>query len=568
MENLNLENLPFELTINNVLIGVVTVALLSVGYLVLFTPGKKQKEENLKNMAFDDMMDDKGWAEEEEEEKPKPAAPAAPAGGMPNIPMGAPRMSMPQQEPEVIPNSHDPNLPFQIGDRVVLQKLVGAAELNGRHGVIAAPYDKKTSRYPVDLDLFHNKPLAVKEGNLAKEGPAPPPKDMPSIVNGCLEPHHAKACGFIFHVMRKSCSQTLGGDTNAAKLAAFGWQFWSQNLPDNKDVKTGVYPSLLQYLSADILKNQKLTELDKQVSPDPSKPIKGAYSLVTRAMKSKQAVASWNVRVEGAFWIVGMGPQGTMVVPDHNTRQVYVVAGFQAPLMAVAGGGQNKFPRPPKFHLSLVPWFGVLVHDSFLCTTTGSNQVELASPQLANELVLNSKRAVAENRLITSLAQLQMEEPNTQGVPYQKPPAANNAPPQKPATPEEKELTTKLAKMKDIIGPPNGLWNFVKPPNGTDTYMVLNAKGEKFADFKPPEDTELPLAILGQIVKMCEAKEKVERPAAIGVDDPKVCQRLQFLCWQVPNMRVLMLNVKAQAAPPKEEGEGDNKAADAKPAAE
>ena len=41
------DDLPVELTLSNVLIGVVTVLLLGVGYLVLFAPGKKQKEEAL-----------------------------------------------------------------------------------------------------------------------------------------------------------------------------------------------------------------------------------------------------------------------------------------------------------------------------------------------------------------------------------------------------------------------------------------------------------------------------------------------------------------------------------------
>ena len=138
---------------------------------------------------------------------------------------------------------------------------------------------------------------------------------------------------------------------------------------------------MLNYITKDILKTHQLSDLDKQVSPDPANPTPGAYKLVTKAMRSPQAVAGWNVRVEGAFWIVGMGPDGTMVVPCHNTRQVYVVKGFQAPLMAVAqGGGGQPFPRPPKFHLILLPWFGTIVHDSFLSTTTGSNQVELAPP--------------------------------------------------------------------------------------------------------------------------------------------------------------------------------------------
>ena len=585
---------------NAIWLGILTLLLGGVGYLVLFSgDSKKKQEEAVREMAF--QLDDQDWGDEGEDEgagtpelnlteamksmgaagaPPATAAAAAQnAAGMPNMPRGKTPAQL----------AHDESLPYQIGDRIILQNLVGAANLNGRHGCIASAYDKKTSRYPVDLDLPNrpspggpSKPLAVKEANLSKEPVVKPDdlEDMPALLNGCLEPAHAKVASFIFHVLRVSCSQTLKGETNSLKLAAFGWQYWKPVPPAAAD--SGVYFSLKNYLCKGILAKQKLADLDKQVSPDPEKPVAGAYKLVTKAMASEQAVAAWNVRVEGEFWIVGMGPQGTMVVPCINPRQVYVVAGFQAPLMAIAGGNQTKFPRPPKFHLTLLPWFGVLIHDTFLCTTTGSNQVELASPQLAPQLIELTKRAVAEGRVITCLKQLHaVKPPNLEGVPLMLPKAlvqqAQMAQ-QPPLTDGEKAVSAKVAKITDIIGPPNGLWNFIRPPmkdGSKPPYIILNATGEQLDTFAPPADAkpeQLPELLLQQILELVDKQQetndgnKKQRPAAVGVDDPKLCQRLQFICQKIPNLRILMLNVKPNAATAV--GEGTAKPAEETKAAE
>lgn len=570
--------LKMESSTSSILLVILTLVIGGVGYFVLFQgDSKKKQEETVREMAFQLDDDDEGWGGtgDEEPQPDDPKAKAAPidlgalaaaaqgqgqgGGGAPNAAArnaAMPRGKTPAQA------AHDPDLPFQIGDRIILQNLVGAAALNGRHGCIASNFDKKTQRYPVDLDLPNRGnntkgPLTVKENNLSKEPAVAVSEDMPDLIGGCLEPKHAKVASFIFHVLRVSCSQTLKGETSSLKLAAFGWQYWKQ--AGQGGAEGGVYPSLKTYLTKGILEKQKLADLDKQVSEDPEKPTAGAYKLVTKAMTSTEAVAAWDVRVEGEFYIVGMGPQGTMVVPCHNPRQVYIVAGFQAPLMAIAGGNQQKFPRPPKFHLTLLPWFGVLIHDTFLCTTTGSNQVELASPQLAPQLIELTKRAVAEGRVISCLNQLRaVTPPNLKGIPFMPPGAlvhqaamANQPAP----TNGEKAAADKLAKLTDIIGPPNGLWNFVRPPmmDGTKKpeYVVVNATGQQMETFKIPDATkpeELPLVLLEQVLalidKQSEGKDKKERPGAIGVDDPKVCQRLQFLAQKIPNLRVLMLNVK------------------------
>ena len=44
-------------------------------------------------------------------------------------------------------------MPFNVGDRVILQGLVRAQRLNGRHGVVGLPIDPSTGRFPIDLAL-------------------------------------------------------------------------------------------------------------------------------------------------------------------------------------------------------------------------------------------------------------------------------------------------------------------------------------------------------------------------------------------------------------------------------
>ena len=165
-------------------LGLLTLVLGGVGYLVLFSGNsKKKQEEAVREMAFQ-LDDHDDWGDDGEDEQPSSKQPelnlseakksmAKSSSGV----GGPPNPTMPSMPPGKTPAqlAHDPSLPYQIGDRIILQNLVGAAHLNGRHGCIAAAYDKKTSRYPVDLDLPNraspggpSKPLAVKEGNLSK----------------------------------------------------------------------------------------------------------------------------------------------------------------------------------------------------------------------------------------------------------------------------------------------------------------------------------------------------------------------------------------------------------------
>ena len=459
--------------------------------------------------------------------------------------------------------------PYNIGDRIVLKSLVSdnAKELNGRHGVIADLWDKKTERYPIDLDLLDSNrttPLSVKVTNLERESPIPNQDDdgnednnddddddkekkRAKVVNGCLLETEARTVSFIFNALRGSIQNTLKGEKDPMKLAAFGWQFWDQGSGK------GVYPSLKEFLTKGILSMNKLEDLEKQLN---SNNPRGAYQKVTRAMSSPLAVGSWNVRIEGQFWIVGMSPEGTLVIPVSNPRQVYNVLGYKAPL-----GAQGKFPRPPKFYLTLLPWYGRLIHDPMLMTTTGTNQVELASPQLAMELINSCKLAKEEGRVVDRLAQLEVEGGSKVGLPFQ--PfvpdqvkdfmAIEKAKATAPATDKERDLVDNLADFESMPeGDKASTWTVMRLQvteelNPNHTVVIFNNSGKKLHEFKSKDLIPTSEEVLKAILTVCSSGEtNHKRPRLIGVDVPPLAMRLKFLFNGVKDINAVIIQVNRE----------------------
>ncbi|CAJ1954602.1 unnamed protein product [Cylindrotheca closterium] len=508
-------------TINAVLLMLATLISALIVHQLL-KPKPKAKKVDTK--AFESIIDDDGWAEEEEGEKNAvPALTTVPSPEAMPMPTAAPQDIIPDPPKKINEG------PYNIGDRVVLKNLVSAQELNGRHGFIADLWDKKTERYPVDLDLMdptRKSPLSVKVGNMEKE-PVMKDTERAMAVKACLEESEARTASFIFSALRGSLQNSLKGEKDPQKLAAFGWKFWKT--PDGQ----GVYPSLRDFLTKGILEQNKLEDLEKQLNA--ANP-KGAYAKVSKAMTSELAVASWHIRVSGAFWIVGVGPEGTLVVPENNTRQVYSILGLKVPL-----GAQGQFPRPPKFFLTLLPWYGRIIHDPMIMTTTGGNQVELANPQLAVDLVTACKAATQEGRVVSRLAQLEVEGGSKEGLPYH---PFNKPPPTKmdPATEKERGFVDSLADYTSAADKqPTSAWNFIRSGRDNNEVIIINGKGAKLGAFLAggPEPTHM--EILESLLVVCQ--EKKERPRIVGVDTPSAVTRLQFLTQGVANMTVAQVNV-------------------------
>eukprot|EP00339_Tiarina_fusa_P021996 CAMPEP_0117080244 /NCGR_PEP_ID=MMETSP0472-20121206/56625_1 /TAXON_ID=693140 ORGANISM="Tiarina fusus, Strain LIS" /NCGR_SAMPLE_ID=MMETSP0472 /ASSEMBLY_ACC=CAM_ASM_000603 /LENGTH=632 /DNA_ID=CAMNT_0004807821 /DNA_START=16 /DNA_END=1914 /DNA_ORIENTATION=+ len=601
-------------------------------------------KEKIDTTVFEDVLDDQGWAAEDEGKEGAAAVTSSsssssrggididgtstlttttPTAASSSLAAGASTTATPASPTTTKKpfQKRTDDGPYEIGDRVILKGLLSATELNGRHGCVADVWNKKTERYPIALDLTTTtspastatanakppKPLSVKICNMEREPPIPveiETRRVDVVNNGCLPEVEGRVFSFIFNSFRGSVSGALKGEKDGAKLAAFGWTFWNHQPGGGGDAKQqegkggkGIYPSLKEFLFQ--MDPAKVEELEKQLNPESPK---GSYEKVKQALDSPLAVASWNVRIHGEFWIVAMGPQGTLVVPVHNpNKQVYCVLGIKVPLGAQVMG---KMPRPPKFELTLVPWYGRLVHDPLLMTTTGSNQIEVASPQLAKELVDTVQLAAAEGRVVSRLAQLEVPGGSKEGLPYKpnmrggggvlmsgsnssnssninRPPGATNQPPpdfskMEPATQEERILIDNLADF-DVFPPgpdgkqtPMGIWNFIRQgeteqDNPKRLAFVLAANGSKITDYATECLAPTPVELLKVMLSVVTKLQK--RPAVIGIDDPKCCLRLQFLTQGMKNVRVLQINVTRKKGPAPSTSSGTGTLGTAGPAA-
>mmetsp|Transcript_20395 Transcript_20395/g.30269 ORF Transcript_20395/g.30269 Transcript_20395/m.30269 type:complete len:582 (+) Transcript_20395:39-1784(+) len=470
--------------------------------------------------------------------------------------------------------------PFKIGQRIVLQELLkeegdDLSKYNGRHGHIADVWDGTT--YPIDLDLplsskpttatttdddkttnNNNKPLRIKVANLREEGELiniPDPPGRIAVNSGCLPEDHGRICAFLFKTLRSVAEGVIHNnpqkkkkfaETAAEKKSPFVcWQFW----------KDDVYPAYLEFMTRGILLKAKLADLEQSINP--GKP-KGTYKTVVDAVKSKHAVASWNVRVEGQFYLVGMGPEGTMVIPVNNLRQVYCVVGYQKPLGALLG---NQMPRPPKVQLTLLPWYGRIIHDTLVSSTSGTNQIELASPPLARQLAASCQAAISEGRIIYRLAQLEVENGSTEGVPFEKPvftppPQQQQQPPpdfskEPTATQEERGAVENLTELTAFHPKtPLSAWNIVRLPNNNKPMInILQGQGQKLHEVELTSDYTA-LFILKTVLTLSVSKLNGHRPLMIGVDDVIVCQRLRFLCQGISNLKIAFLKVERKEQAP------------------
>lgn len=464
--------------------------------------------------------------------------------------------------------------PYRIGDRVVLDGLKTATELNGRHGTIADTWDSdEGQRYPVDLDLYDPRKggaVSVKATNLKKEGEIS--KELEGtrapVDKGVLSEEHGRAVSFICSTMRSSVASSIvakagqppGVMPDPKQVAQFCWTFWKT--PNGK----GVYPSLVEYLTREILVENKLEDLEKQLNPENPR---GAYKLIKDAMTDPLAVASWNVRISGEFWIIGGNADGTIVVPACNSRAVYCVAGLKLPL-AVQIMQQTKVPRPPKFNLTLLPWYGRLVHDPFISTTTSGERIEVATPQKTQELMRAVQIATAEKRIVGRLSQLEVEGGSAEGIPFvpfqelnqpaEEPPRPKE---QGPATEEERALIDNVADFEPHRlqppgpsghPPPLAAWNFIRKgeteeDNPDHDMMVVAANGQQIDTFQSkavdPTAAEILKKMLGIAAKGVGGQPETvgKRPSIVGVDCRDTVERLQFLLKDNKDIRVVGIQV-------------------------
>ena len=83
-----------------------------------------------------------------------------------------------------------PAASFVVGDTVKIHGLTGAAQHNGKTGVVQS-FDATKGRYAVALTNGKKKPLAIKPINLARHQPLPK-----GFLGQCKEPSRIKRAMF------------------------------------------------------------------------------------------------------------------------------------------------------------------------------------------------------------------------------------------------------------------------------------------------------------------------------------------------------------------------------------
>ena len=314
--------------------------------------------------------------------------------------------------------------PLKIGDRVIVKD---GGHFDGQHGTVADLWDEETQKYPIDLDLVHPEHgCTVSLTSDAVEAEAAIPgsaeeKRAKLQDHGCFADNDSALIMFILQTLRAGL--TGAGETDARKLANSTWQFWASQEGLAEGKKEGIYESAKKYVTDNLTQEEAVQAIEKMgISKE----------ALADAMSSPQAVGGWSVRVSGKFYVYGAGSQGTYVAPVTNPRQIYCVAGIHMPLAVTIREKLPPCPTPPQINLTLLPWYGRIVADT-IQSTIAPNRVELATPQMAQELIDFNFLAAHEGRVISRLTQLEVEGgAGTNGVPF-KPFATNNPVPQKTA---------------------------------------------------------------------------------------------------------------------------------------
>ena len=304
--------------------------------------------------------------------------------------------------------------PLEVGDRVVLQGLVNATHLNGRHGSIASPLD--SGRFGVDIDVDSQR-RAIKPVNLRREV-----EDDDLIVvqavNGVLPEHpHGRAASYLLDLMRVNAAYHCSDDgeitqydleryrasppfglIKIAHLTSLGWSHWITETGDGLELggrdSEGIY---------EIMKLGHQQTLEQFPSQDNILP---ELLFANEALESKHAAGGWHVRVHNNFWAVSESPEdgGCYLIPEGNKNMVYKVFGVRNALYPMVS---RHGTRPMLYSVTLIPWFGTLLYDGVIMPAHNRSVPKQASPVLAEKLLAAVDAAVNEGRVIARLRDTQ-----------------------------------------------------------------------------------------------------------------------------------------------------------------
>jgi hypothetical protein len=278
--------------------------------------------------------------------------------------------------------------------------------------------------------------------------------------------------------------------------------------------------------------------------PEPS--LRLAYD----AVDDVEAIKGWNVRVHGHFWVCGMDEEGTFLVPDSNRDMVYQCLGAKD---AIYPKVERDFPRPVQMSITMIPWYGRLVYDGVMMPPLGHMRPPMASVKLALDLAESVAKARREGRVISRLAQLEVEGGSHAGlhdsgdnVDDSNEDSVEQAKP----TSEESSLVKKLSKFPRSAGPPTNnpdadmapgsYWVFrrcgyTEHENPNHVGLVMTGPSV-LAQFTCSALTPTSVDILQSLVST--TRQVGKRPLMVGIDYKKCCDRVTFLLQELDGIEV------------------------------
>jgi hypothetical protein len=423
---------------------------------------------------------------------------------------------------------------FRVGDRVVVHSLLKASHLNGRHGCIAGEIDTCTGRYPVDLDTWVHRVMA-KDVNLEREPLCSDDDEEEKTekdgfvgtlrvanVNpksGTLVESEARPIGLVLDAARFLVGSVLHQDPDIQcglidieqlrqdgnykviqALMDTAWAHWEDASP---------------YSTPD---NQNLYQLVQQFFRDLPKANAGhkmptEFYAALASLKHRTAVRGWSNRVQGEFWVVACNGRtgGTYLVPKTNLHLVYHVFGVRSSLRRLVDPN-----RPRLLKATLLPWYGRLVCDEAIPSTTA----EMPENALAKELKHNIQLARQEGRIVEKLRQLEMPQTSKQ--------ASLHHP-----TPRELHFLRQLVDLP-VAPPGEAIWcmrrrGYTEDDNPHHTGVIINGVGGiAVGPFSCSALEPTAADILQALVAYCGGNGE-SLPPVLLIDDLKCYQRMNHL---------------------------------------
>jgi len=404
----------------------------------------------------------------------------------------------------------------------------------GMHGAVVDLLDN--NKVAVDLDLTHTC-IRVSPKYLKPEPAIADNVHRADVKDGSLVEQEGRAINDVLESMRAVAAtvfcgendvkdsndiqriRTTEGQVGLLKIARYNsiaWTYWKdgQGASLSSPELGGTYDHLKLYMKE-----------TNELNPD----IAERYPPFIAALKSLDDVAaakSWNVRVHGNFWVLGMDNDGTYLIPENNKSQVYQCVGVREAIWPKMNDQVRLMT------VTMIPWYGRLVYDGTLAPAGPFGL--FCPPRLKRSIKDSVEKAKAENRVISRLAQLEVEGGSLVGL-DDKNTLSEATKDESPPSHEEKKLVELFSTIPPSPANDTCLqsthWVFRRfgynelenPQHG----VVVLSGTEPMEMFNCARLEPTSVEILSKANSI--ARRYGRRPKVIGIDDAACCERVKFL---------------------------------------